>query len=479
MNEQRTTFLEQRLGQSLDALAADEVPTSLTVSDLIDSGRRRARRRRARAAIELTATFVAVAALSIGVVVGTGHGGDTTDPTKFGPKPSATVKTTMGTPTDPAAPIVEFGQLPADRSGEYEVRVSAVGFNYHAPNDPKTAVPPMNGPGTSQVQVWGPSNQLLDVRLQGPGSGIEPGTTFTPAGLVQGHQAYWATGAPGSPQAERVGQLLLMWQYQPDAWANVTLANAAPSVANGETMLSVARNLKIGPVNPTALPFHLAKLPAGMTPDNVDIDLPHQHGAQTGYAALRLCIVPACSTTGQGLLISQGSTTRMSNSTLTVDGAPQLRASMAAWSKKSRAAGVAMTCTVQPRSSASFTKVPIALAGPAPHTTMDKTRPGASPVIVQTPICTANSLTSRRTPGGADTSKSPISRWTEGLACDLPCGPFPRPRAMRCKPLSCLPHWRNARAVSTSRVALRSVTVIVVGSIFLCHIDGGPQLGGG
>ena len=48
--------------------------------------------------------------------------------------------------------------------------------------------------------------------------------------------------------------------------------------------------------------------------------------------------------------------------------------SMAAGSKKPRAAGVAMTWTVQPRSRASWTKVPMAVAGPAPHTMTDRTR---------------------------------------------------------------------------------------------------------
>lgn len=49
---------------------------------------------------------------------------------------------------------------------------------------------------------------------------------------------------------------------------------------------------------------------------------------------------------------------------------------MAAGSKKPRAAGVAMTWTVQPRWWASRTKVPMAVAGPAPHTMTDRTRAG-------------------------------------------------------------------------------------------------------
>jgi hypothetical protein len=48
--------------------------------------------------------------------------------------------------------------------------------------------------------------------------------------------------------------------------------------------------------------------------------------------------------------------------------------SMAAASKKSSAAGVAMTWTVQPRSWASLTQVLSAVAGPAPQATRDRTR---------------------------------------------------------------------------------------------------------
>ena len=51
---------------------------------------------------------------------------------------------------------------------------------------------------------------------------------------------------------------------------------------------------------------------------------------------------------------------------------------MAAWSKKPRAAGVAMTWTVQPRSWACLTSVPMAAAGPAPQAMTDRTRGCAS-----------------------------------------------------------------------------------------------------
>ena len=47
-------------------------------------------------------------------------------------------------------------------------------------------------------------------------------------------------------------------------------------------------------------------------------------------------------------------------------------ASIPAASKNSSADGVAMTCTVQPRSMACLTSVPIAAAGPAPHAMTDR-----------------------------------------------------------------------------------------------------------
>src|ERR1039457_5240576 len=52
--------------------------------------------------------------------------------------------------------------------------------------------------------------------------------------------------------------------------------------------------------------------------------------------------------------------------------------SIAALSKKPRAAGVAMTWTVQPRSWRRPTKAPRAVAGPAPQATTDRTRPWGS-----------------------------------------------------------------------------------------------------
>ena len=321
MSEQSATMLERRLGEAFEAMVADEAPTAVTVADLIESGRRQARRRRARAAFGLSAVMITATACVIGVVAGTGHAGGTTGPAKGGAKPSATA--TMGTRTDPAAPIVAFGWLPPDRSGEYEISQSATGGNYNA-IDPKTGRPALDGPGTSGIQVWGPGNELLNAFVQGRGSGIYPGMTFTPAGTVQGHPAFWAAGTPGTTQGSPTGYLVLMWQYEPDAWVTVSLANAATSTANGDMLLNVAQHLKIGPANPAALPFHVPVLPAGIRPGTVDIDLPHQSGPQAGYAALRLCAVSPCVQTGGGVVISQGSTTWTSHSVSTVDHAPQL-----------------------------------------------------------------------------------------------------------------------------------------------------------
>ncbi len=71
--------------------------------------------------------------------------------------------------------------------------------------------------------------------------------------------------------------------------------------------------------------------------------------------------------------------------------------STAAWSKKSSALGVAMTCTVHPRSCASVTNEPVAVAGPAPHTMADRTRLPRSPVtgILQSPPRNAHNRAGR------------------------------------------------------------------------------------
>src|SRR5215471_2611419 len=49
-------------------------------------------------------------------------------------------------------------------------------------------------------------------------------------------------------------------------------------------------------------------------------------------------------------------------------------ASICAASKNASADGVAITCTVQPRSIACLTRVPSCVAGPAPHATTDSTQ---------------------------------------------------------------------------------------------------------
>jgi hypothetical protein len=320
VNEQNTAVWEQRLGDGLNALAESAAPAAtVTVADVIAAGRREIHRRRTRAAFTLSAVLVAGAALTFGALA-LAHGGGASAP------PAETSVTAVASPSigagaDPAAPTIAFGWLPASLNGEYEVSQNATGPNYTNGVNPHTNLPVFDGPGVSGVQVWAPGDVILTASVSGPGSGVAPDLTFTAAGTVDGHQAWWTTGAPGSRKASTSGNLYLLWQYEPDAWASVSYHGNTDD-ANGAMILKVANNLAIGPVNAYALPFRMTGLPSGMHADAVDIDLPHQQGAQVGAAALRLCVTSPC--TGGGLVITQGSTTWDNNSTLTVDDAPQI-----------------------------------------------------------------------------------------------------------------------------------------------------------
>jgi hypothetical protein len=293
---------------------------TVTVADVIAAGRREIHRRRNRAAFTLSAVLVAGAALAFGALA-LAHGGGSAPPAQTGvtaaPSPS------IGSGSDPAAPTIAFGWLPANLNGEYEVSQSATGPNYTHGVDPRTNLPAFDGPGLSGVQVWAPGDVILTAGVSGPGSGVEPDLTIAAAGTVDGHQAWWGTGAPGSKKASAVGNLYLMWQYEPDAWASVVY-HGNTDAADGAMVLKVANNLTIGPANAYALPFRMTGLPSGMHADAVDIDLPHEQGSQVGAVALRLCVTSPCSDGGGGLVISQQSTTWVNNSTFTVDGAPQV-----------------------------------------------------------------------------------------------------------------------------------------------------------
>lgn len=321
MNAQNTDLWEQRLGDGLNALAESEAPVAtVTVADVITAGRRQIRRRRSRTAFVLSAVLVAGTALTFGALALTRHGSAASPPA--GETVSAGPSASIGAGSDPATPTIAFGWLPATLNGEYEVSQDATGPNYTAGVNPRTNLPPFDGPGDSGVQVWAPGDVILTADVSGPGGGIPPDTTRAAAGAVQGHQAWWTTGAPGSKKAATVGNLSLMWQYEPNAWASVSYVGKTDA-ANGTMVLKVANNLVIGPANAYALPFRMTRLPAGMHADSVDIDLPHRQNAQVGAAALRLCAASPC-TGGGGLVIAQQSTTWGNNSSLAVDDAPQI-----------------------------------------------------------------------------------------------------------------------------------------------------------
>ena len=322
MSEQiQSSRWEQRLGDGLTALAEVEAPAaSVTVADVIEAGRRQSRRRRSRTAFALSAVLIAAAALSFGALAMADHGGSNAPADDL---PGPVASSSIGAGSDPAAPIIAFGWLPASLNGEYEVQQYSTGPNYNSGINRTTGLPLSDGPGGSSVQVWAPGDVILTASVYGPGSGTDPGIKFTfPAGAVDGHKAWWTSGAPGSKTAASAGNLVLMWQYEPSAWATIYY-HGNTGAASGTMLLKVANSLVIGPTNPTALPFRLTGLPAGIHADAVDIDLPRQHGAQVGAAALRLCVASPCADSGGGLVVSQESMTWQNNSTFAVDDAPQ------------------------------------------------------------------------------------------------------------------------------------------------------------
>jgi len=204
--------------------------------------------------------------------------------------------------TATAAPIIAFGWLPPGHDGQYQIS--------------------LDDTGASEVEVWGPGSEFLSAFVKASDSATDASLTHIPAGDVQGHPAFWATGAPDTPTAASSGSLYLTWQYSPGWSAVLMLSNAAPGKANGEMVLEVARHLEIGPAHQAAMPFHLPALPGGIHPESVDVDLPHSQGPNAGSAALRMCIVSPCFQTG-GLLIRQDSTMWMAGSSLAIDSAPQ------------------------------------------------------------------------------------------------------------------------------------------------------------
>lgn len=313
MNKQtNTASWEERLGDRLNALAESEAPAvTVTVDSVIVSGRRQLRRR--TRSFALAAALVGVVALTAGVlaVAGPGHGTGSATPAA---SPS-------GTATDPLSPSIAFGWLPADLDGLYEVQTSASGPNYNVPVDPKTNLPAENGPGASTVQVWSGGDDFLTASATEPGSGKPPGTTRIAVGDVHGNQAWWTSGAPGSAKSATLGNLVLEWQYAPNAWASVVY-HGKTDLASGQMVLQVANGLKIGPLYSAALPFSLSRLPAGMHVDSTLENLSRLHGAPQGTASLRICVTSPCSPDGGGLAIIQQAASWPGNSMLAIYDAP-------------------------------------------------------------------------------------------------------------------------------------------------------------
>jgi hypothetical protein len=317
VNEQtNTASWEERLGDRLNALAESEAPTvTVTVDKVIVSGRRQLRRR--SRSFALTAALVGVVALAVGAfaVAGPGHGtGGATPATSHSGTPN-------GAANDPLSPSIAFGWLPSSLNGLYEVQESASGPNYNVPANPTTHVQPENGPGASMVQAWSSGDDILTALAAEPGSGMPTGATKIAAGDVQGHQAWWVSGAPGSAKAATIGNLVLEWQYEPNAWVSVSYHGQTDAAA-GTMVLKVANGLKIGPLDPVALPFSLSAIPAGMHVDSTLVNLSKLHGAQLGTASMRICVTSPCSPDGGGLVIVQQAAAWSGNSMLAVYDAP-------------------------------------------------------------------------------------------------------------------------------------------------------------
>jgi hypothetical protein len=317
VNEQtNTASWEERLGDRLNALAESEAPAvTVTVDKVIVSGRRQLRRR--SRSFALTAALVGAVALTAGVlaVAGPGHNtGGATPATSPSGTPNAAAD-------DPLSPSIAFGWLPTSLSGLYEVQQAASGPNYNGPVNPTTHLPAENGPGSSMVQAWSTGDDILTATATEPGSGMPPGATKLAAGDVQGHQAWWVSGTPGSSKAATIGNLVLEWQYAPNAWASVSYHGQTDAAA-GTMVLKVANNLKIGPLDPVALPFSLSRIPAGMHVDSTLVNLSQLHGAKLGTASLRICVTSPCTPDGGGLVVLQQEASWVGNSYLGVYDAP-------------------------------------------------------------------------------------------------------------------------------------------------------------
>src|SRR5712691_657127 len=105
-------------------------------------------------------------------------------------------------------------------------------------------------------------------------------------------------------------------------------------------------------------------------------------------------------------------------------------------------------------------------------------RQGAATAVLShrdTPTRAAKCAASRRTVGGAEAISSRTSRWTEGRPATSSCAISSAARRATYA-FSRRPHWRNARAVSMSRVAFCSVTVIVLSIALIYRWNRGSAL---
>lgn len=315
MNEQKTALWERRLGDGLNTLidaGADAPASAVTVAQVMAEGRE-IRRRRRNTAFAICAVLIAATALTAGAIAAAGPA-DVGPPTRGTTSPATPV-----TGTDPLAPNVAFGWLPTEMTSEYEVEQSVDGVRFAPKVDQNQILSTEWGPGTSGVQAWSLGGTYLYAFLTDPGDSFDPSAArLTPAGTVQGHQAWWSQ-TPGSSVAAIEKRLILTWQYSPHVWATVDYSYGDTDATAAAMVLKVAAALQIGTPHAYALPFRLKAIPAGMHVDTVRIDLDQQQNPRNGDAALKLCLTSPCSS--GGIVVSEyiGAWQRPSTFTLPED----------------------------------------------------------------------------------------------------------------------------------------------------------------
>jgi hypothetical protein len=314
VNEQDIALWERRLGDGLNALADDEAPAPrVMVANVIAAGRV-VRRRRRRTVFALCAVLVAATALTFGAVTAVSRGGSVSQipaaPSDTDPGITAAPTASLASGSDPAVGI-RFGWLPSETIGAYEVSRQVTGPDHGG--EPVIAANTGNAPnglGYSSVLAWS-SKILMTATIFPPGDRLDPAGTYYPAGTVLGHQAQWAVFCSKCSIGEG-GLLDLVWQYAPGTWASVSYSGETSTAIRG-VVQKVAANLVIDKNVAYAMPFHLAKLPAGLHTDQVLVSFPKAQNPQVGTAQLLLCATSPCDDMAKldgGLLVSQQTTTR-------------------------------------------------------------------------------------------------------------------------------------------------------------------------